>query len=140
MSALMHITLPGEAPDRFPFSAAVSDGNLLLVAGQVASDDPAWSAPAGDIVQETHAVMQRVARILAASGLGLEDVLRVGVFMTNLADFARMNAVYQTYFTGPHLPARTCVGVAQLLGAHVIEIDCVARLRLAPNAGSAPSA
>jgi 2-iminobutanoate/2-iminopropanoate deaminase len=134
MSPLAYTVLPGEALDRFPFSAAVSDGNLLFVAGQVASDDPAWSAPAGDIVQETHAVMQRIARILAASGLRLEDVLRVGVFMTNLADFARMNAVYQTYFTGPHLPARTCVAVAQLLGAHVIEIDCVARLRPAPSA------
>jgi len=134
MSALTHIALPGEAPDRFPFSTAVTDGNLLFVAGQVASDDPAWSAPAGDIVQETHAVMRRIARILAAGGLGFDDVLRVGVFMTDLADFARMNAVYQSYFKGPHLPARTCVGVAQLLGSHVIEIDCVARLRAAPSA------
>ena len=140
MSAPTSIALPGEAADRFPFSAAMSDGRLLFLAGQVASDDPLWNAAPGDIVLETHAVMQRIARILGAAGLGFEDLLRVGVFMTDLADFAAMNAVYQGYFPGPQLPARTCVGVAQLLGDHVIEIDCVARLHPAPGTDGAPSA
>lgn len=130
MKALVHFNLPEEAGLNFPFSQAVSDGNLLFVAGQVASDDPDWSGQTGDIEGETHKVMQRIGRILAAQRVGFEDVLRVGVFITNLDDFDRMNAVYRTYFLGPNLPARTCVGVANLLGQHVIEIDCVARLRL----------
>ncbi len=123
------IDLPGDTPGRFPYSQAVASEGLLFVAGQLAGDEPGWSGPGGDIAAETHMALQRVGRILAAAGLGFEDVLRVGVLMTNLGDFATMNAVYRTFFTGPHLPARTCVGVAALLDGHVIEIDCVARLR-----------
>lgn len=129
MKGLVHFNLPQEEGGRFPFSQAVTDGNLLFVAGQVASDDPDWSGQPGDIEAETHRVMQRIGRVLATAGLCFGDVMRVGVYMTNLGDFALMNAVYRTYFSGHNLPARTCVGVAELLDQQVIEIDCVARLR-----------
>ena len=68
------------------------------------------------------------ARCIAQAGVGFDDVLRVGVYMTDLRDFARMNAVYRSYFSSGAMPARTTVGVAQLLNGGVIEIDCVARL------------
>jgi 2-iminobutanoate/2-iminopropanoate deaminase len=121
-------TLPEEAPDRFPFSHSVSTDGFLFVAGQIATDELGWSAPSRDIEAETHMAMDRIGRILAASGAGFGDIVRVGVFMTNLADFDRMNAIYRGFFPGPHLPARTTVGVASLLGGGMIEIDCVARL------------
>jgi 2-iminobutanoate/2-iminopropanoate deaminase len=129
MKDLVHFNLPQEAGSRFPFSQAVSDGNLLFVAGQIASDDPDWSGLPGDIEVQTHRVMQRIGRVLATAGLDFGDVMRVSLYMTNLGDFELMNAVYRTYFSDPKLPARTCVGVANLLDKQVIEIDCVARLR-----------
>ena len=70
--------------------------------------------------------------MLAAAGCELEDVVRVGIFMTDLAEFERMNRVYATFFPPDRLPARTCVGVAAILGGCRIEIDCVAR-RAAPG-------
>ena len=129
MPSITCIDLPGDTPGRFPYSQAVASEGLLFVSGQLAGDEPGWTGLRGDIAAETRMALQRMGRILAAAGLGFEDVLRVGVFMTELGDFAQMNAVYRTFFTGPQLPARTCVGVAALLDGHVIEIDCVARLR-----------
>ena len=123
-----HFELPEEQGADFPFSQAVTDGRLLFVAGQLASDDARWAGPAGNIEAETRAAMDRIGRVLAQAGAGFDDVLRVGVYMTDLRDFARMNAVYRSYFSSGAMPARTTVGVAQLLSGGVIEIDCVARL------------
>jgi 2-iminobutanoate/2-iminopropanoate deaminase len=120
-------TLPEEGADRFPFSHSVICTGFLYVAGQLASDEPGWSGPA-DIEAETRMAMDRIGRILAAAGAGFADIVRVGIFMTDLDDFDRMNAVYRAYFTAPRFPARTCVGVARLLRGGSIEIDCVARL------------
>jgi 2-iminobutanoate/2-iminopropanoate deaminase len=121
-------TLPEEGADRFPFSHSVASGGFLFVAGQIASDEPGWSSSVGDIEAETRMAMDRIGRILALSGASFSHIVRVGIFMTDLDGFDRMNAVYRTYFTGPHLPARTCVGVARLLTGSLIEIDCIARL------------
>jgi 2-iminobutanoate/2-iminopropanoate deaminase len=128
MTPIESVELPQDGAGRFPFSQAIRHNDLLFVAGQIASDDPAWCGPQGDIARETATVMQRLGLILAAAGAGYGDILRVGIFMTQLDDFDRMNQVYLQYFSEHQLPARTCVGVARLLNQHVIEIDCVARL------------
>lgn len=124
-----HIDLPGEAGA--PFSQAVRDGDLLFVAGQLAADDADWADIMGvgpaTIEAETERAMHRIGRVLAVAGATFDDVLRVGVFMTDLSEFERMNAVYRTFFSGK-LPARTCVGVATLLSGGLVEIDCVARV------------
>lgn len=122
------IDFPGEDADRFPFSAGVRHGDLLFLSGQLATDDAAFPGPLGDIEAETRAAMERLGRVLAASGAGFADVIRVGIFMTDLTAFDRMNRVYRGFFPGPRLPARTCVGVASLLRGACIEIDCVARV------------
>ena len=122
---MLHINLPLE--EGFPFSQAVREGDLLFVAGQLAADDADWAGPA-TIEAETAAAMARIGRVLEAAGATFADVLRVGVFMVDLHEFDRMNAVYRTFFTTPKLPARTCVGVASLLESARIEIDCVARI------------
>jgi 2-iminobutanoate/2-iminopropanoate deaminase len=120
-------TLP-EDTSGFVFSHCVVSGGFLFIAGQIASDEPGWSGPAGDIEAETRMAMDRIGRILAAHGAGFEHVVRVGVFMTDLSGLDLMNAVYGSYFTAPRFPARTCVGVASLIDGNLIEIDCVARL------------
>ena len=129
---LTHFDLTGDGAGS-PYSQAVRDGDLLFVAGQLASDDPFWTGPNGQIEAETKAAMDRIGRILALAGAGHNDIIRVGIYMTDLSGFARMNAVYRGYFQR-RPPARTTVGVAALLNGGMFEIDCVARL---PTLGSA---
>jgi 2-iminobutanoate/2-iminopropanoate deaminase len=119
--------LPEELAAGFPYSQAIREGNLLFVAGQLASDDSDWAGPDGDIEAETKAAMDRIGRVLALAGATHGDILRVGIYLTDLSVFERMNAVYRRYFSR-RLPARTTVGVASLLRGAMIEIDCVARL------------
>jgi 2-iminobutanoate/2-iminopropanoate deaminase len=123
---MQHFDLDGD-PTGFPYSQGVRSGGFLFVAGQLAADDPDFVAGSGGIEAETRRALERIGRVLARAGAGFQDVVRVGVFMTDLADFDRMNAVFREFFPSGALPARTCVGVAALLGGGLIEIDCIAR-------------
>lgn len=127
--ALRHLDLPGEPADAFPYSQAVGHRGLLFVAGQLASDDPDWTGADASIEAQTQAAMRRIGRILAQANAGFDDIIRVGIYMTDLSLFDRMNRSYRGFFAGPDLPARTCVGVSSLLSGGLIEIDCVARVR-----------
>lgn len=110
-----------------PYSPGiVAQGRTLWVSGQGPLRD---GAPVpGTIEQETQLTLENVAAVLAAGGATVADVVRVGVYLEQLADFPAMNAVYERFFAarapGAPLPARTTVGAA-LLGIKV-EIDCVA--------------
>jgi reactive intermediate/imine deaminase len=107
-----------------PYSQSVRIGNLVHAAGQGA-DDPATGRLAGeDIVTQTRQCLRNLAAVLAASGATLDDVIRVGVFLTDVADFAGMNQVYAETFAEPH-PARTTVYVG-LPGRLRVEIDALA--------------
>jgi 2-iminobutanoate/2-iminopropanoate deaminase len=123
------IELGNAGAEAAPYSDAVVTGDLVYVAGQLAEDDPDWRGGPGTIEEETKAAMERIGRILAAAGANYADIVRVGIFMTELGEFTRMNAVYLGYFAPGRRPARTCVGAARLLSGARIEIDCVARLR-----------
>jgi len=101
----------------------VADGRLLFVSGQGPIRD--GQPVSGTIEEETEIVLGNLRTIVEAAGATLADVVRVGVFLADLNDFAAMNAVYERTFPAP-LPARTTVG-AQLPGIKV-EIDCVAVL------------
>lgn len=101
----------------------VAEGRFVYVSGQVPVRD-------GVVVGETAAeqtvvALDNVAAVLAAAGAGLQDVVRCGVYLNDMADFAEMNAAYQTRFPEP-LPARTTVGVT--LAGFKVEIDCIAVL------------
>jgi 2-iminobutanoate/2-iminopropanoate deaminase len=120
------ITTDRIAPPVGPFSPAVESGGTLYVSGQVAQDATTGRLVSGDVRQQTEQVLRNATAVLDASGRSLADVLRVGVYLTDIGDFAAMNAVYGRYFTAPY-PARTTVAVAALpLGARV-EMDFVAR-------------
>jgi 2-iminobutanoate/2-iminopropanoate deaminase len=111
------------------YSHVTLASGFAFLAGQVPTDDPAKPKPSGDIAEETRTAMDNLARVLEEAGLGFEDVVRTNVYMADLAEFERMNAVYVAYFPKGRLPARTTVGVAQLIDGCRIEIDCIARLR-----------
>ncbi|HET6505316.1 MAG TPA: RidA family protein [Baekduia sp.] len=102
-----------------------AEGPLAFVSGQVPIvGDTYEPAP---IEEETARCLARIEAVLATVGAGLGDVVRCGVHLADLADFAGMDAAYRDGFAGRPLPARTTVGAQLALGIKV-EIDCVARV------------
>ncbi len=109
-----------------PFSPAVRSGDFLYLSGQLAQDPATGKLVEGDVTAQTEQIFKNLGAVLRAAGKSFADVVRVGVFLTDMADFAAMNAVYGRHFDPPY-PARTTVAVAALpLGARV-EIELIAR-------------
>ncbi len=109
-----------------PFSPAVRAGELLYLSGQVAQDPTTGLLVDGDAAAQSAQIFANIEAVLRAAGKTFADVVRVGVFLTAMSDYAAMNAVYERQFTPPY-PARTAVAVAALpLGAKV-EIEVIAR-------------
>lgn len=107
-----------------PFSLAVYGGDLLFLSGQVAQDPATGKLIDGDAGHQTEQIMRNLAIVLEAAGKDLGDVVRVGVYLTDMAHFAAMNAVYGRHFAEPY-PARTTVAVAALPLGAAVEIDVV---------------
>jgi 2-iminobutanoate/2-iminopropanoate deaminase len=102
-------------------------GNLVYVSGQ-SGRDPATDEVAPDIETQTQQALENIRTILEAAGTPMSNVVRCGVFLTDMNEFTRMNAVYERMFDG-HRPARTTVAVSQLPGPGLrVEIDAVALL------------
>ncbi len=109
-----------------PYSHAVEAGDLVYLSGQTPIDPATGKLAAGDIAVQTAQCFQNLFAVLAAAGLTPDQVVKVNVFLTDMANFAAMNGVYQQQFNAPY-PARTTIGVAALpLGAQV-EIEMIAR-------------
>jgi 2-iminobutanoate/2-iminopropanoate deaminase len=111
------------------YSHAVIDGTYAFLSGQLAADATRSVIDRSTIEGETRTCMELLGAVLAEIGSGFENVVRVNVYMTDLGEFDRMNGVYESFFATGHTPARTTVGVAQLLFGCHIEIDCIAKLR-----------
>lgn len=110
-----------------PYSPGVVVGNLVFVSGQ-AGRDPRTGVLAPDVEAQTEQALQNVAAILEAAGSSLANVIRCGVFLVDMHEFQKMNAVYARVF-GAHRPARTTVEVSGLPGEGLrVEIDAVAVL------------
>jgi len=105
-----------------PFARAVEADGWLYVSGQVAMEN--GEIVPGGIVQQTRKAMENVVAILTEAGYGLEDVVRVGVWLDDPRDFWSFNGVYAEYF-GATPPARACVQSSMMVDCKV-EIDCVA--------------
>lgn len=110
-----------------PYSPGIISNGFVFVSGQGAINPKTKKIEHGDIRSETRRTLQNVKAILEAAGSSMKDVVRVGIFLANMKDFAAMNKVYAEFFPkGP--PARTTVGAALASGIKV-EIDCIARVR-----------
>lgn len=112
-----------------PYSQAIAAGDLVWVAGQIGRDPTTGALAGPSIEEETHQALRNVGAILAAAGCTFADVVQAQVFLTDLADFAAMNAVYAGYFPSDAPPARATVQVAALAGGARIEVMVVARRR-----------
>jgi len=109
-----------------PYSPGVIFESLLFVSGQGATDPATGKVAGPDVESQTEQVLKNIASILEAAGSGLKNVLRCGVFLTDIADFPRMNAVYARMF-GDNRPARTTVQVVTLPSPGLkVEIDAIA--------------
>ena len=111
-----------------PYSHAVDDGDYVFCSGQTPIDPETGELKAGGVGAQTHQCFDNLFAVLSDGGLGPDDVSKVNVYLTDMGDFAEMNAAYAERFEQPY-PARTTIGVAALpLGARV-EIELVARRR-----------
>jgi 2-iminobutanoate/2-iminopropanoate deaminase len=108
-----------------PYSQAIKANGLVFVSGQVAIDPATQQVITGDVAAQTDRVLRNLSEILEAAGSGLGKVVRCGVFLKNMNDFAAMNAVYGKYFSSAP-PARSTVEVSRLPKDVVIEIDVIA--------------
>lgn len=110
-----------------PYNQAVKAGGVLYCSGQIALD-PATGlmVGAGDVEAETRQVLSNLQAVLEAGGSSPGQVLRTTVFLADLGDFARVNAIYAELFSDGVSPARACVEVAALPKGARVEIDCIA--------------
>ncbi len=108
-----------------PYSQAVRTGNLIFTAGQVALVPATGRVEATTIEEQTRQVLRNLGAVLEAAGSGLDRVVKATVFMTDLGDFAAMNAVYGEYFPADP-PARSTVEVSALPLGVSVEIEVVA--------------
>ena len=118
------LTPPGTAAPRGPYSPAVRAGDFIFVSGQLAVDPETNQYVPGDIQQETRMTLNNIKRILEGAGASIADAVRVGVFLANGTEFAKMNEVYAEFF-GDAKPARTTI-VCSFASDIRVEIDCVA--------------
>jgi 2-iminobutanoate/2-iminopropanoate deaminase len=126
MPAHKSVSGPGLPTPAGPYSPAVTFERLVFVAGQGAGN-PATNQLAGDDIEsQTEQCFTNIAAILEAAGSSLGHVLKVSVFLVDMADFARMNTVYERRF-GRNRPARTTIQAAALPMPELrVEIDCIA--------------
>ncbi len=107
-----------------PYSQAVRVGDLVFTAGQIGLDPQTGELRAG-VEAQTRQILDNLQAILEAAGGGLGDIVKTTIFLTDIADFAAVNAVYATAFP-EHPPARSTVQVAALPLGALVEIEAVA--------------
>jgi 2-iminobutanoate/2-iminopropanoate deaminase len=120
------VTTDRIAPPVGPFSPAIRVGDTVYLSGQVAQDPGTGRLIDADVTRQTEQILKNIEAVLQAAGFSLRDVVKVGVFLTDMRDFQAMNAVYARWFEAPY-PARTTVAVAALPLGALVEIDVVAR-------------
>lgn len=108
-----------------PYSQAVKACKLVFLSGQIPLDPASGELVAGTIEDQTARVMENLKAVLAACQLSLADIVKTTIFLTDMADFTKVNAVYGSYFS-QQPPARSTVQVAALPKGARVEIEAVA--------------
>lgn len=108
-----------------PYSQAIQAGGLVFCSGQIPLDPATGALVTGDIGAETERVMKNLAAVLEAAGTTFANVVRTTIYLTDMNDFAAVNAVYGKWFKDVP-PARATVQVAALPKGARVEIDAVA--------------
>ncbi len=110
-----------------PYSQAVKAGGMVFCSGQIPIDPSTGEFVSETVAEQTEQVLKNLGEVLTAAGTGLDKVVKTGVFLADMNDFAEMNEVYSRYFS-ENKPARATVQAAGLPRGARVEIDCVAVL------------
>lgn len=107
-----------------PYSQAVRAGNTVYFSGQIPLDPATGALVDGDITVQTRRVFENLVAVANAAGGSLAQIVRVGIYVTDLSNFAAVNAVMAEYFQPPY-PARSTIEVSALPKAAQVEVDAV---------------
>ncbi|KAI5851431.1 Endoribonuclease L-PSP/chorismate mutase-like protein [Morchella snyderi] len=124
MSTITPVFSPDAAPAAGPYSQAIKTDSLIFCSGQIPADKHG-NVVKGSIEYQTEVVFENMRAVLKAAGSSLSRVVKTTVFLDDMANFARMNVVYEKNFDG-HKPARSCVAAKQLPKGVPVEIECIA--------------
>lgn len=108
-----------------PYAHATWAGNLLYLSGQTPIDPTTGKLVEGDVGTQTHRAFDNLQAVLEDAGLTMDDVIKCNVYLTDMANFAAMNAAYSNRFSAPY-PSRTTVAVAGLPLGAAVEIELIA--------------
>lgn len=106
------------------YSQAVAAGGLVFLSGQIPLDPDTMDLVGDDIAEQTDRVFRNLAAVAAAAGGGLDDLVKLTVYLTDLNDFATVNEVMARHIAEPY-PARAAVGVAALPRGAAVEIEAI---------------
>ena len=109
-----------------PYNQATAHGPFVFTSGQIAIDPATGDLVQDSIETETEQVLKNVAAVLKEAGCGMEDVMSVSVFVTDMHDYSRINGVYAQFFSADNAPARALVEVRNLPKFVRIEISAIA--------------
>jgi len=121
----MKIVSTPNAPQAIgPYSQAMVVNGIVYTSGQIALT-PAGEMLENDVELQAHQVLKNLSNVLEASGSSLDKVIKMTIFLADMDDFLKINAIYAEYFA-EHKPARSTVAVKTLPKNALIEIDCIA--------------
>jgi len=109
-----------------PYSQGMAVGQLVFTAGQIGLDPETGEFAGEDVATQTRQVMQNLAAVLEAAGLGLGDVVKTTIFLADIGDFERVNEIYGEHLSEPY-PARSTVEAGRLPRGARVEIEAVAQ-------------
>lgn len=109
-----------------PYSQAIDCGDTVYCSGQIPLDPQTGAVVEGGLEAQAHQMFRNVKAVLVEAGLGLENVVKTTVFMTDLGQFGALNTIYAEYFAEPY-PARSCVEVSALPKGVLVECEVIAR-------------
>ena len=120
-----HVTSPDAPKPIGPYSQGVISGGLLFASGQIPIDPATGQMVEGDIAAQTERVIKNLLAVLKEAKMGPENIVKTTVFLSDLADFPKMNAVYEKHL-GKEPPARSTIQAAGLPRGVKVEIDAIA--------------
>ena len=126
MTTLTIIDTPSAPAAIGPYSQAVWAGDLLFTSGQIPIDPATGNIVEGGVEAQATQALKNLQAVLEAAGLSLGQVVKATVFIKDMNDFPKINAVYASFFATP-CPARSCVEVARLPKDVLVEIEAIAK-------------
>lgn len=122
----VHLSSPATRASGLPFSDAVRVGPLLFVSGQIGAAPGSSEVVPGGIEPEARQALENIASTLRRHGSSMERVVKCTVFLADVSEWARFNAVYVTFFDPDALPARSALGANGLAAGARVEVECIA--------------